>query len=58
MGDLIDRINTAERMVNWYRQGTLAFVVVRDRLIEEGWYGVTQRGDRICAYLNGVRWEL
>jgi len=58
MSDLIDRVNTADRLANYWRMGTLAFVVLRDRLLSEGWYDIKRRADIIEAHFNGVEFKL
>lgn len=58
MSDLINKLNAAYRLAEWYREGGIAWIVVIDQLLDRGFYGVTKRGKYVAAYLDGVRFEL
>lgn len=59
MSDLIADYNFASRLSDYYRQGTLAFVVMRDLLTERGFYAITKRGESVVARMpSGLRVEL
>lgn len=58
MSDLINKLNAAYRLAEWYREGSIPWLIVMDNLLAKGFYGVTKRGRYVAAYLDGVRFEL
>ena len=58
MSDMIDRMNTAYRLAEWYRRGTLAWIVLLDQLVERGFYAVERKGDEVIAWHTGIRFSL
>lgn len=58
MAELITELNKAYTLVRWWREGGIAWIIVLDRLVDAGFYGINQRGKYVTAYLNGLRVEL
>ena len=58
MSDLIDLMNSAYRRAEYWRMGSLAYVVLLDWLVANGFYAVDRKGDEVVAYYNGVRFSL
>ncbi len=58
MSDLINLMNDAYRRAEYWRTGTLAYIVLLDWLVANGFYAVDCNGDELTAYYNGVRFSL
>lgn len=58
MANIIDTINTADRIAGLWRQGSVAALPAQERLIDLGFYAVSVGERSIVAYLNGCRLEL
>jgi hypothetical protein len=57
MSEFTATMNTADKLAGWYRQGTLAAIILADWLVEHGFYGV-RIGSDVVAYYRGVRFDL
>lgn len=58
MSDLINKLNAAYRLAEWYREGSVSWLIVLDQLSDRGFYAIGRRGRCISAFLEGVRFEL
>lgn len=57
MSEFTQILNLADKLASYYRQGTMAAIVLHDWLVDHGFYGVVVDG-KVTAYWNGVRFDL
>lgn len=58
MTAFINLMNLADKLASYYRDGTLAAVILHDWLVDHEFYGVIVEGGRVTAYRDGVRFDL
>lgn len=57
MGALIDKLNTADRIVELSRQGAIPPILVIDRLLDLGFYDVEIAHPGFVAIHEGVKYK-
>lgn len=58
MADLIDLMNSAYRRAEYWRMGSMAYIVLLDWLVANGFYAIDRKSDEVIAWYNGVRFSL
>ncbi|QKC99220.1 hypothetical protein [Mesorhizobium sp. NZP2298] len=58
MANIIETINSADRIANLWRTGTVAALSAQERLTDLGFYAVDVGERHIVGWFNGHRFEM